>query len=260
MRLTINKIEFDIEPVPGALREAVLAEPLIRQGAVREVWEWDRAEGKGKPLIRLLDRGVVPLGNAITFFVPRTDANGVVANNPRTAAKQQERFLEAVSARTVIDLLRALSKVVPLPRVGLPLKTFEPLNGIADYRLRMTTDFSVVRLHSASRNLSAYFFVPGRVAFRALTSNVDEAAMEKLVADKPEMANFEPLMLLPAGGKAAHGIRSLALAERLKELRPAVEAAAKEGADPATGIRSEFARTAREWSVLHPKAKADAKA
>ena len=222
---------------------------------MRDIWEWNNEDRAGRPLTRLMDKNTVPLGNAITFFVPRASAGAVVLNNHKLAKKMHERFVEACGAKTIMDVLKAVARIVPLPRVTAPLAMFEPLQAVTSYRVRMATDFSVVRLKDASRNLVAYLFLPGQVAFRHQPIGDESAAALTALYDRePKLRTLEPSVVLPPGSEAAAGLRRLAVAQRLRELQPAIE---KERANGRTDpmLQRDFARAAREWRVLVPDPK-----
>lgn len=255
MQVKINAIPFEIEPVPGELRRALFAEPLMRQGTLRDVWEWNREDETGRPLTRMMERDAVPLGNAITFFVPRADGSGIVHNNQKLAKKMHERFVEACGAKSLMDVLKAVARIVPLPRVVAPLARFEPLKQATSYRVRMATDFSTVRLKDSSRNLSAYLFLPGQVAFRAETiGDPDAEALEALYAQRPELRTLEPSVVLPPGSEAAGSLRRLAVAQRIRELQP-ISRKDRESGPRDPEMQRDFARAAREWRVLSPDTK-----
>ena len=249
MKLNINRIGFEIEPVPETLRPSLFSDDVLRRGTWRDVYDWDAKAGEGRVSARTVGQDGVALGNALTFFLPRATPEGTIVNNEGPARKMRERFLEAAGARDLDTLLRVLSRVVPLPRVPVPLGVFRPLNAVASYRLRMFTDFSVVRLREPGRNLAAYLFVPGQVAFHhEITEVIDPAGHD--AALKARMAEVKPHFILPAGSQAAHGIRLMAIANRIEKLRPAIEAGRENGGTPPEALAMDFARLVREWKAL----------
>ena len=43
MQIKLNKIPFDVRPVPGQVRAALYRDPAMRAHAARAVWRWDAA-------------------------------------------------------------------------------------------------------------------------------------------------------------------------------------------------------------------------
>ena len=251
MKLNINRIGFEIEAVPETLRPALFAEEVLGKGSWRDAYTWDAASGEGKYLIPSAGKDGVPLGNAVTFFRPRATPEGTIVNNETPARKMRERFLEATGAKDITMLLRVLSRVVPLPRVPVPLGVFKPLNPVASYKLQLFTDFSVVRLREPSRNLSAYLFVPGQVAFHhEVTAITDKDGYARLVEAEPRLKNLQPHYVLPPGSQAGHGIRMMAVANRIEKMRPLIEKGRENGGSPPEALAMDFARLVREWKVL----------
>ena len=252
MKLNINKLGFEIEPVPGTLRPSIVADEAVRQSSLREVYAWDAKTGEGRFLTRTLGKDGVPLANGITFFVPRATPEGTVVNNAAPARKMQDRFLAATGVKDTGALLRVLSRVIPLPRIPVPLSLFEPLNAVASYRLRLATDTSVVRLREAGRNLSAYLHIPGQVSFQCeVTEIVDEAGYARVLEAEPRLGTMQPHYVVPAGSQAGHDIRRMAVSRRIEEHRPAIEAAREKGETPPADMAMDFARLVREWQALN---------
>lgn len=254
MRLTINNLDFEVRPVPSALRTSILSDPLLLAGQWREAWEWDQPMGEGKEL-KGMKNGRIALGNAVTFHAPRAGADGVIANNAKVAARARDRFLEATGAPDVTNILRGLSRPLPLPRISPPRDSFRALESVASFRLSFFTDFSVVELAHPGRNLSAYLSVPGQVIFQhEITEVAEQAGLDQLLKERPTLAELRPLMILPPGSRALHEIRLTALQRRIEDLRPRAESEA----DTKAPARIEFARLVREWQALTPKARASA--
>ena len=251
MKLNINKLGFEIEPVPGTIRPALMTDEVIQQGTWRDAWAWDASAGEGRYLTQTVGKDTLPLGNAVVFFVPRATPEGAVVNNAGPARKMKDRFLEATGTTDVVGLLRVMSRVIPLPRLPLPFAMFRPLNEVASYKLKLFTDFSAVRLHEPSRNLSAYLLIPGQVAFHhEITAIVDEAGYEKVIEAEPRLKSMQPHYVLPAGSKAGHDIRRMAVGRRIEEYRPLIEAARDKGETVPSGLAMDFARLVREWKAL----------
>ena len=251
MKLNINKLGFEIEPVPGTIRPALMTDEVIQQGTWRDAWAWDAKSGEGRYLTQTVGKDTLPLGNAVVFFVPRATPEGAVVNNAGPARKMKDRFLEATGTTDVVGLLRVMSRVIPLPRLPLPFAMFRPLNEVASYKLKLFTDFSAVRLHEAGRNLSAYLFIPGQVSFHhEVTAIADQAGYDAVIAADPRLSSIQPHYVLPPGSKAGHDIRRMAVARRIEAFRPEIEAARAAGAAPDPDAARDFARLVREWKVL----------
>ena len=259
MQIKLNDIVFEVTPVITPLRQALLADPVMAQGVWRDVYQWDAATKTGKVLTSTTAAGTVSLGNGVTFFVPKTGADAPVKSESGSK-RMAERFLEALKAKTIVDIVRAFNSIVNMAQKSLPLTNYAALNPVASYTIKMHVDFAVVALRNSSRNLTAYAFVPGQVAFHhEIGAIVDEAGYAALPA--PTMAQIMPAFIIPPQNKANHAIRRMALAQRLQDMQPAMAALLKEGPqDPATdGLRRGYARLAAEWKALAEMGKTPAK-
>ena len=260
MQIKLNDIVFEVTPVITPLRQALLTDPVMAQGVWRDVYQWDAVTQTGKLLTATTPSGTVPLGNGITFFVPKSGADTPVKSS--TGSKRMaERFLEALKAKSIVDVVRAFNSIVSMAQKSLPLTNYAALNPVASYTIKMHVDFAAVALRSASRNLTAYGLIPGQVAFHhEISAVVDEAGYAALPA--PTMAQIMPAFIIPPQNKANHAIRRMALAQRLQDMQPAMAALPKEGPqDPSTdGLRRGYARLAAEWKALAEMGKTPAKA
>lgn len=254
MRIKINQIDFDVAPVPADLRAALLSDPVIGQAVLRSVWEWDAGARTGKALIPLIQDRAAVLPNGLSFFVPRSGPNGTLVKNDPPSANMAKRFLKATGAKSLTDLMQALNRVVELPQKILPLEVFRPLNATASYRVRMFTDFAVLQLQNAARNLTAYLFLPAQVGFHAeITDTPDPAAHEAAGIDLNAM---RPGFIVPARAPATQGMRRAALSQMFRELQAELDAAG--GPEKATDIQKlRAARLAAEWKVIAPPQKAN---
>jgi hypothetical protein len=256
MKIRLNKLEFDVTPVSSAERAAMLADPIIVQGVWRQLWQWDHVAQEGKPLSQLTPQKGAPLPNGISFFVPRKDASGAITQAEGPSKKMSEKFMKAVGAKSVSDLLQALQNILMVSQQHIPFDTFAPLNPVASYVIRMYTEFNVVQLRETSRNLSATVFVPGAVAFHhQVTAKVEDGSFEALMASKPELENVQPGYIIRPQSKANQNLRMIALARRIQEMEPLVRSATEGGKaieDPV--LRGAFGRAITEWKAIAPKA------
>lgn len=247
MQIKLNSIAFDVKPVDGALRGALLADPVVTRGSVRAVWEWDKEAGRGRFLVPATAERTLPLPTGLISFVPKAGPNGGVPQKAEgPTAKMSERILAAVGAKDWGQLLQAVARVTGVPQQKLPLDAFAPLNPLTSYQVRMAAEFQVVELSNASRNLAAYLFLPGLAGFVPVPKAPEEGV------DLPAVRR--PLVAIPPVTQAALAMRRIAVARRLNELqgelgdtRP-VDLAAN---DPR---RIEVAKLGAEWRVLQPKA------
>jgi hypothetical protein len=246
MQITLNKIPFDVKPVDGRLRAALLADPVVARGAVRPVWTWDREAGKGRLLVPTASgsQGLpLPTGLLVHVQKPGTDGAGPQKAEGPTA-KMAERFLAAVGAKDFGQVMQAVARVTGVPVKKVPFETFAPLNGQASYTIVMGVDFQVVELANASRNLSVHLFLPGLVGFHATAEATGGAALP----DSPR-----PAFVVPPGTQAGQAMRRLALAKRLTEMQAelgGVKPADLAADDPRRGL---LARLGAEWKALQPK-------
>lgn len=248
MQITLNKIPFEVKPVEAALRTALLREPVIAQGASRPVWAWSREEGKGRFLVPSTPAGAIALPTALTVFVPKAGtAGGAVLKADGPTARMAERFLGAVRAKEWGQVLQAVSRITGVPQAKVPVEAFAPLNPLGSYHIRLETDFQVVEMSHAGRNLAAFLFLPGFAGFRPVLA---EAPAEGTAL--PGLAR--PVFAVPPGTKAALALRRIAVARRLAEMQ--AELGELKPADlPADDPRrAELAKLGAEWKVLQPKA------
>jgi hypothetical protein len=129
------------------------------------------------------------------------------------------------------------------------VETFAPLNAVGTYQIRLDTEFQVLELSNAARNLQAFLFLPGLVSFRAV---LREAPPEGTTLP----AIPRTLSVVVPGNKAALALRRLAVAKRLSEMQ--VDLAGVRPADlpQADPRRAEVARLGAEWKALQPKGEA----
>lgn len=254
MRIKINQIDFDVTPVGAQMRAALLSDPVIGQAILRNVWEWDAAAGSGRPLTPLLNNRAAVLPNGLSFFVAKAGPDGRIVKNEAPSAAMATRFLKVTGAKDLKELMGALNRIVELPQKILPLDVFAPLNATASYRLKMFTDFAVVQLQNAGRNLTAYLFLPAQVGFHAeLGAIPDQAAHDAAGVD---MNKLRPGFIVPARAPAAQAMRRAALARQFEELQAEMQALG--GPEKATDLhRLRAARLAAEWKVIAPKQKAN---
>lgn len=258
MQIKLNDIVFEVSPVATPLRNILLADPVIAHGVWRDVYHWDSAAQAGKVLVTTTPSGTTPLGNGINFFIARPGE--ALVKSESASARMAERFLEALKAKTIIDVVRAFNTIVNLAQKSIPLSNYTALNPVASYTIKMHVDFAAIELRNAGRNLTAYAFVPGQVAFHhEISAITDQAGYEALPA--PSMAEVMPAYIVPPQNKANHAIRHLALAQRLGDMQPLIRALPEGPQDIATeGLRRSYARLAAEWKALTQARKAPVKA
>ena len=98
MQITLNKVPFDLAPVDGSLRAALLADPTVAGAVRRDVWAWDKEAGTGRFLVPVTQTQGLPLPTGMTVFVPRPGPVGlapVKAEGP--TRKMADRFLAGVA-------------------------------------------------------------------------------------------------------------------------------------------------------------------
>ena len=255
MKLTLNKVEFAIEPVPGPLREALLSDPILRQGVSREVWRRDAATRAGTPLVAVTPQNGVPLPNGVSFFVAKPGAATQKADGP--SAKMAERVLEAVGAKSITDVMKAINRIVRLPQKTLPLKEFEALSAVASHTLRVHVDYSVLHAVNAARNLGFYLFLPGQCSFTARIDAVpDQTAYDKAAAENARLTRIQPGFIIPPGTEANMMLRRMALAQRITEIQQSLGGMNPANL-PADDLRRlTIARLGLEWQALNTPRKA----
>ncbi|MBW7922034.1 MAG: hypothetical protein H3C51_08035 [Rubellimicrobium sp.] len=250
MKIRVGKVEFEVTPVSAAMRAAVTADPNMAQAMRREVWEWDAVARKGTPLVPVVQQRVTTLPNGLSFFVARAGSEGPLVKNDAASAKMAQRMLKATGAKDLRDLMGALNRVIDLPRLRLPLDVFRPLNETTSYRLVLASDYAVVQLRAADRNLVANLLMPAQVGVHAeITAIPDQAAHD---AKGIDLAALRPGFIVPAHTPATQTIRRAALAQRLQDLQQTV--AAQGGPETATPAQRALAgQLSAEWKVLTPK-------
>jgi hypothetical protein len=258
MQIKLNDIIFEVSPVTTALRNVLLTDPIIVQGVWRDVYHWDATAQVGKVLVTTTPSGTAPLGNGINFFVAKPGE--ALVKSESASARMAERFLEALKAKSIIDVVRAFNSIVNLAQKSIPLANYTALNPVASYTIKMHVDYAAIELRNAGRNLTAYAYVPGQVAFHhEISAITDQAGYEALPA--PSMAQVMPAFIVPPQNKANHAIRRLALAQRLGDMQPAIKALPEGPQDMATeGLRRSYARLVAEWKALTEAPKTPVKA
>lgn len=248
MKIKLGEIDFDVVAVKNRIREAVLADPIIAQVVWRDVYKWDHAKAEGEVLVQTAESGAVPLPNGMVFYVPKS--GGGAEKSESATRNMSKRVLTGVGAGSVTDILRALHKILHMPQKVLPLELFEPLNGAASYVLRMHTEFNVVELSNASRNMAFNLVIPGQVAFHHELTAKDDAAYEALDLDA---AKLQPHFLVPSHSKANQAIRALALSKRVEELRNKLATKAAAGDKGSVADQRAFQMVVGELRLLTKK-------
>lgn len=244
MKITIGRVPFEVRAVPEDLRSALMADPMLVSARAIPVWAWDKSAGTGKALVPLTPKGAVPLPNGLAFFVPRKLPDGGIVRNESSSKVMMKRFVEAVEAQSLQDVLKALQSLLKLPQKTLPLDHFAPLKDHASFEIAMQTLFNVVELAEPSRNLSAYVFVPGQVRFiHRLGDDAGPGAQGAI--DGPP-----PVFLIPTWSKPNHHVRMVALTRRAKDLQPLIEAMKAGDTPKDQGTINAFAATIAELQGL----------
>ncbi len=244
MQIKLSNIDFDVVQVPGNVRAAVLADPIIAQVVWRDVYKWDHTKDAGQVLVKTSEKGGVPLPNGMVFFVGSPSEPAAKDDSrSRTMAK---RVLEGIGAKAPSDIMGAMHKILHMPQKLLPLEAWEPLNKAASYVVKMHTEFNVVELKSASRNMAFYVVIPGQVAFHHEITAKDDAAYDALDYEAPQTA-----YVIPPHSRANQTIRTLALAQRIKEMQEELTARAAAGEKlDGDAVQRAFTMTVGEWRLL----------
>ncbi len=221
MRIRLNEIDFEVEGVTVAERAAILADPMVAPAMWREVFKWDHKTSTGEIATKgATDKGQIILPNGILFYLPKTGSAAKAEGPSQAMAK---RVLEALKAKSAVDLMRAVASVVQTPKMVLPREPYAPIEGAVSYALRMFTDFNVLRLRNAGRNLSFVVALPGQCIYRHEITDRDEAAYDALLAETPELANIQPRFIIAPTSDANRNMRILALSTQLRELQETIK-------------------------------------
>ena len=237
MQITLNKVPFDLSPVDGALRAALLADPLIASGTSREVWGWDGTAGRW--LVPVTAEQALPLPTGLIVHVPRTGGQEKAKGPTR---KMAERFMSAVGATSFAQVMQALTRVTGLPQKKVPFEAYKALMAQGPFRIRMDIEFSVLEMANPGRNLSAYVFVPGLVSFAHVMDEVPEGAAAP--------GTIRPGFVIPPLNQAVHALRRMAVARRLTELQGLLGETQPRELAAGDPIRAEIGKLGAEWKVL----------
>jgi hypothetical protein len=255
MKLKLNQVEFDIQPVPGPVRETLLADPILQQGLSREVWRWDATTQSGTPLVAMTAQKGVPLPNGISFFVPRPGTPTDKAEGPST--KMANRVVEAVGAKSIADVMQAVNRVARLPQKTLPLKDFEKLSAVASHTLRVHVEYNVLHAVNAARNLGLYIFLPGQCSFTARIDAVpDQSAYDAAIAENAQLARVQPGFIIPPATDANLNLRRMAIAQRITEIQADLGGMQPRDLPLDDPRRLVIARLSLEWQALNRPRKA----
>lgn len=255
MRLKLNNIDFEIEGVSLAERAAVLGDPLVAPAIWREVFKWDHVRSTGEVMTKgATDKGQIILPNGILFYVTKS-GSAAKAEGPSQA--MTKRVLEALGAKGTVDIMRAVANVVQIPKMMLPRKPYAPIEAAVSYSLRMYTEFNVLRLRNAARNLSFVVALPGQCIYHHEITAKDDAAYDALIADKPELAKIQPRFILAPTSDANRNFRVLALTRQLGEMQTIIKSQlTDDGKFEDTVMAGAYQRALTEYQVLTKKAAA----
>ncbi|EPX85203.1 hypothetical protein ruthe_01759, partial [Rubellimicrobium thermophilum DSM 16684] len=126
--------------------------------------------------------------------------------------KMAERFLAALGAKGLPEVMQALTRIIGLPQKTIPFEAFAGLGEEVSYSIRMDSDLAAVELAAPSRNLSVFLFLPALVVF------AHDWAGEP-PEGRPAAGSIRPGFIIPPPTQAAQAIRRLALAQRLQEVQ-----------------------------------------
>jgi hypothetical protein len=250
MKLKLNTVEFDVQPVPDHLRRVLLSDPILQQGVSREVWRWDATAKEGTPLVAMTPQKGVPLPNGVSFYVHKPGAADQKADAP--SAKMAKRVLEAVGAKSILDVMQAVNRIARLPQKTLPLKEFEKLSTVASYTMRIHIDYSVLHASNAARNLALYLFIPGQCSFTARIDSVpDQIAYDAATEENAQLARVQPGFIIPPGTEANMMLRRMALAQRITEIQAGMGGMQPKDLPLDDPRRLTIARLSLEWQALN---------
>ncbi|SLN58535.1 hypothetical protein [Roseisalinus antarcticus] len=242
---------FEVQPVAAQTAEAVLRDDVIKQGIWRRVWSWNGETGTFR--VASTAEGAVPLPNALVFFVPSVQPGGAVGRDPAASARMAKRFLSQTGAGDMTTLLRGVSKILHIPQKTLPLDDFAPLRPVVAFDINQHTDFAVLLLRDAARDLSGYLCLPSRVSYHhEITRVLDAEGLEALLAARPELRAPQPSFVVPARSDANRHLRRMALTQKEGELAEALAALPTgTGGDVARGnLEARRDRTRAEVAAL----------
>ncbi|MBL4812480.1 MAG: hypothetical protein JKX69_09050 [Rhodobacteraceae bacterium] len=256
MKLKMGSVDFEISPVAGNMRGAILSDPGLASGIIRDVWSWNQPEGKAENVAELSQNGALPIPNGLAFFVAKKAGNGRLEKNDGPSRKMGDRFLEAVGAKNPNEVIIGVNKVLGISGTGLPLETFAALNDVASYKIQANTDYAVVQLRDAGRNLTAYLMMPGQIVFRHVLGDIsDQAGYDALIKKSPELATAMPAYILHPRSKPGLDMRRIALVQRAAELQGLINHLTGEGKDEDVLRlpKAELTRLSAEAKLLAPR-------
>lgn len=233
MEITLNKVPFTLAAVSEAERSAILSDPAIRPALVREVWAWDGTDGQAKAPIGA--DGATPLPIGVLVRVSKAGGHER-ADGP--TEKMAKRLLEAVGAKDMKHLMQALSQVTGLPKQKVPLAEFEALKAKGPFSVLMSTDFAVLAMGNAGRNLHAFLAMPVLTVFAARN------------AEGPVEGSPRPGFVLAPANQPSVAMRRLAVVERLGALQASLAGAKPTELPPGDIRRDLAARLGAEWKVV----------
>lgn len=255
MKLKLNQVEFDVQPVSGVLRDTLLADPILQQGVSRDVWRWDAATQTGTPLVAMTPQKGVPLPNGVSFYVAKPGDQVQKAEGP--SAKMALRVLEAVGTKSIADVMQALNRIVRLPQKTLPLKDFDKLSAVASHTMRIHVEYNVLHCVNAARNLGLYIFIPGQCSFTATIDAVpDQSAYDAALAENANLARIQPGFIIPPSTEANMMLRRMALAQRITEIQAGMGGMQPKDLPLDDPRRLIIARLSLEWQALNTPRKA----
>lgn len=245
MQITLNKVPFDVSAVEGTLRSALLADPAIATGVSREVWAWDGTAGRW--LVPVTQDQALPLPVGLTVYVPRA-GSGAPEKADGPTRRMAERLMAAVGATSMGQIMQAVARVTGVPKKTLPLEPFAAAKAAGPLRIAMEVEFAVLSLANAARNLQAYLFVPGLVAFRHEAETVPEGV--------PAPGSIRPGFVIPPLNQATHAMRRMAVARRLTEIQADLGDLKPGDLPEGDPRRLEIAKLGAEWRALQTQPKA----
>lgn len=217
MKLTLNQIEFDIDPQKDVFDPRVEQTPLGDEIKKFQVFYWNCRSEEGTFAQGIGADKILKIPNIVGF--QEFNNAGMFPRPDKTASLMMKvKVLTAVGARGVAKLESTISDLVGKTEIKIDISKYEWLKPSASFAVWAEVEYAYFELSNAARGLRFFFGIPHSVTLKCDVTYLckPSGVAEGLEAGK----SVEHHYLGPVGGEKQDGteLRKAFLRARIRDL------------------------------------------